>query len=244
MRSKGFWWWLGLAVVGQGRLVAVPMGWLELRPTYINSSDTTRTENEVGLGMRWNETNTASFVQEFQINPNEAGLGDAYLKGEFPKLFKSSRLSFDYEPRLYLPVSQGNRDQGFIGAARNYFKLETPLTANVSLGIWEIPIFYAYSRSSTDLSTGIVVNPWFENQIEFLAFFSFFDDKLKIKVPLIVQSIFQRDTDSTQVVKLYPEAIFAVTSQLGIGAGYSTDNLIAEDGFGKGWGQLIVNYAL
>lgn len=241
----------------------------DLRPSWSSERGAMRLENEIALEVALSSQFHLGYTQEFQANlfePSGEASGinpqanDGYLKGEWKDAWKLGRTGFSYETRVYLPTHAPERDAGLITALRNYAKISYEASDNLEFTLWEVPILHVYNRPGTEGAEGPEANPLFENRIYLSTNLSFFDKKLNLKIPIILQTIRHasfsegsKHNDSwSHVLWVYPELTYALSEKTSIGLGYYSENLIADDfsasdfagGFQKGITQIIFQQSL
>lgn len=179
-----------------------------------------------------------SLVSTSQSNVVEFQMGHGYLWGEFGNLLadRATGFSLSWEPRLYLPTHAEERQYGFVAATRQYLKVEFELSPQVGLFLWEVPIFYSYRQSGYVTDDEPTANPSFENRMEFGPRLSFFNDKLRFKLPVVLQSIRTRNFDGAapnnnrwvHYLWINPEAVVQVSETTTIGLSYYSDSLMDD----------------
>ncbi len=241
-------------------------GSLELRPSWISAKGSFHSENEFGLEYQVGENRTLGYVQEFRAsfynpksNPAEGlkpSLGDGYLRAEFADVLRVLNLSVTYEPRFYLPTSFNERAAGFLAGTRQYLKFNFAVSQSLSLFFWEVPILAAYSKNGFLADGEFAANRQFENRIELGPLFSFFQDTIKLKMPLILQSLkypsfhaSAKNNDSwVHQLAFYPEVLVRVAKNTQVGLAYCSDSLIADDfsreNLGPGFKNGVIQFVL
>jgi len=247
------------------------IGNIDLRPSYTSKAGEFHTENYVELGYQFNPKTQVSAAHNFTTNlydPQAADSSlklaavDAYLRAKFNKIWVSSdtKLSLSYQPRFYLPITQANRDAGMLTAIRNYLTLTQELTDSISFSTVLLPILHVYSRSGSVASDGTAkANPFLEGRVYFVTDFTL-TKKLSLSLPVMFHATryanFQAGAKLNNTwgyfMWVFPEIIYALTPQIGVGLAYYSDNLVKEDlsgftfgeGLEKGITQLVLQASL
>lgn len=242
------------------------LGSAEIRPSYKSQMGEFHSEDSVFLGYQFNRDNSVVYKQEFNTNiydpklaSAQSGLNgylvDGYLKEKVNNIYSSGNLSLGYEGRQYLPTWTAKRDAGMITALRNYAKLKYQASSNLALTFEEVPVVHVYQQAGSMTSKGPVANPIFENRAS-VGFEYSFSDKLKLIAPVLLSDVRTRSysvnaaNDSKWLHKVWvnPEVYYSVNSNVVVGMGYYSENLIKNNnfmdsavgaGFEQGTTQLI-----
>ncbi len=188
---------------------------VDLRPSWSPKKNDSRFENEFALNYRATENLNLSYVQEFQTPPFE--LRDGYFKTE-QKLSHRIRL----ETRSILPTNSVEREKPLNFAFR-------PILTFVLIG---------EESRSIELSESIVArwyresleNNFFENRMELISKYSFFSEKLLLKLPIVWQSLKRKELVE-QILWISSEVIYALDESISVGLAFYSENLITENGF-------------
>lgn len=222
---------------------------VDLRPSWTTGKGSTGTENELAGGYTFSPNAFAGYVQEFRTNlftttqtPLGDGTGfrlwDGYFKGDFQDLWVSrgKNFAFGYEPRLYLPTMSDERLNGFVAGTRQYLKLSYRPSPDYEFNLWEVPVAYAYLYNGYEGPEGPLANKTVENRLELQYRGWFFNRKLVVKVPLILQNIRYREFGDAKnsdrwchQLWVYPEVIYSVSPTTGVGFSYYSENLVRDD---------------
>jgi len=225
------------------------IGSLEIRPSYRSNLGEFHSEDSLFLGYQFNKTNNLVYKQEFNTNlydpklaATTSGLNgylfDGYFRGRSNNLYKADSFSMSYEARGYLPTWSVKRSAGLITAVRNYAKLKYQASPGVAFTCDVVPVVHLYQQAGSLTLKGPVANPIFESR-ESLGFEYQVSDNLKVLVPILISSSRYRAYDSRAINnnqwghKLWvnPEVFYSVNSNLNLGLGYYTDNLIKNNNF-------------
>lgn len=245
---------------------------IDLRPSWNANESSTHMENEIGAEYRPSLDTGYGYTQEFLVRFNApAGLdasdyyrsrfGDGYLYGNFGGLVDLGQsLSFTYEPRLYFPTSGLEEGTGFILGTRQYLKLDWQITSFLGLSFAEVPILRWHSRAGYEAREELYANHTFENRIEVGPELSFFQEKLKISLPLIFQARRHRNFEpeaignNTWTYSLWfaPEAVMQVAESTHVGLSYYSDYFTDDNftnwdlgtGLGHGTFQAVIQQSL
>jgi len=198
---------------------------VDLRPSWSSARGTVHSENEASLSYQFNERTSLAYVQEFGTGHLGEGidllLGDGYLRA-----FRAQAVSgVDYTLRLYAPTRREDREAGRLTILRNHFYVPAQVSNWLTLSFTEIPIWHVYSTPDP--------HPSLENRMEWAAEMSFFDEKLKVKIPVILQNVWNSDSTWTNLFWVNPEVIYSVSETTGLGLAFYTQNLI-EDSLSHG----------
>lgn len=262
-----------LTAVATAPSAATLTGWLDVRPSWSDSEQRFHSENEVALEYRFREDRAIGYVQEFRSNLLKGGnesdivgfeflLGNGYFLGDVSNLLVSrgQAVTLSWEPRVYLPTPAAERDAGMVLATRQYLKLNWDLSPGLALFFWDAPIGYVYTAGGYEGEDGPVANPAFENRIELGAQLSFFQDKISLRLPVVLQSVRHRQFNAEAVnnnawahsVWINPEVMVQVAEKTSVGLAYYSDNLADEQlanadlraGLSKGVVQLIFQQSI
>ncbi len=239
-------------------------GVLEMRPTATaKGPNNFTTENTLGLGYQFNPNFEIGAVQYIDTNvrsskPSRTGadviIQDSFIRAKFNNIYQTEKLSFGFEPRVYLPTRAAFRDAGGITFIRNYFKLAYKASSAVTLSFMELPIPYFSSRAGT----GTTANIAFENRLYFIADFDL-GKGFAFSLPLFFHQTKNRDFAPAarggkwdHFVYTWPELTYAVAPNATIGVAFYTDNFLTADnrgldianGFAKGAFQAILGLSL
>ncbi len=248
-------------------------GWFDLRPSWSDSSRRFHSENEAALEYRFKEDRAVGYTQEFRSNLLKGGvdsdrdgfefeLGDGYLWGDVSNILANDleTLTLSWEPRLYLPTMRSGRDSGMVFSTRQYLKLNWDVQEHFALFLWDAPIGYVYSAAGYDGDDGLTANRAFENRIELGARLSLFQDRLTLRLPVILQSVRHRkfvaeatNHDAwTHSVWIHPEIMVQVAAKTSVGLAYYSDSLADEQlakadlssGLKRGVIQLVLQQSI
>lgn len=250
--------------------VSKVVGTMDLRPSMRLADDSFHTENAFELGYQFAPGRILTAVQYFETNlsnpsPNISGANvtvyDTYLRARFNKLWedKDLGLSFSYQNRTYLPVSQASRDKGMIATFRNYLTLSKTISDSVTFTFSELPIFGVYDRPGVVNAKGeLTANMAFENRLYFITDISLVKD-LRLSLPLFLYQTRARsmagavnDAAWTFTAVVWPELTYTVADNMSLGLSYYSSNLIAKDfsqttisdGLSKGTVQVVLGATL
>jgi len=243
------------------------IGGVDIRPSWASKAGNVYSENFVELGYQFNPNTKLTFVHDFNndlVSPQgspDDGINltavDAFVRTRLNNIYTipSTNMNLSYESRIYLPITQFDRDNGAVTTLRNYFKLRMPVTERVAFTVMELPIFHLFNRTGTIAADGSSnANYFFENRVYAIADFTI-TDRLSLSVPLMFH--FKRFNDFAgaansgkwqYILWTYPELSFSVNPNLTLGLAYYSDNLIKSDlsnfdlgnGFEKGVFQISV----
>jgi len=253
-------------------------GWLDLRPTWMLEERSLQGENEVAVEYRFRTDRGTGYTQEFHATLFEPEtvetkrsvffLGDGYFWGNFAGILQWRRLTVSYEPRVYLPTYAPEREAGLILATRQYLKLEFAFNETVSAFLWEVPVLPLYGAGGTSESLVDEVgdpyrlhhsNARFENRMEAGLNLTLLSEKIKIRLPLIVQSLRMHDYHPeaenndqwAHILWTYPEVLVQVGENSVLGFAYYSGTLIdekftqfAENGFSEGAFQVVLQQSI
>jgi len=226
-----------------------PLGNLEIRPSYKSLSGEFHSEDSAFLGVQLNSNDSIVYKQEFNTNIydpklNEAQNGlnafltDGYLKEKLNNLYSNGNFSLSYEGRQYVPTWSVRKQAGLITAVRNYAKLKYQASPSLLLTFEEVPVLHVYQQSGSVTSKGPVANPIFENRAS-VGFEYTFSDRLKLSVPLLLSDVRTRSYDPSALnnsrwlhkVWVNPEIFYTVSSNIMLGMGFYSENLIKNNDF-------------
>jgi len=209
---------------------------LDLRPSWSTVQGTVHTENEGAMAYWLSPEMSVGYVQEFHTGHLHDGvdfhLGDGYLRGIKTSLFPG----VDYTLRAYLPTKEEERAAGRITALRQHFYLPWAVNNWFTLSFTEVPIVHFFSQDSDPDGKS---NARLENRTEWAMEFVLLKEKLRAKLPLIVQHIYHRDSSWSHALWISPEAIYSVAEKTGVGLAYYSQPLNHE-GFSSGMENGIV----
>lgn len=224
----------------QGKII----GNIDLRPSLTVTGNKLYTEDTVELGYEFSPGRSVSVVQYFETNlldPAEDGqngisptIYDTFLRAKVGKILedKENGLSFGYQNRTYLPVSENSRAQGMIATFRNYLTVSKTLGSSVKLTLSELPIFPVYSQAGANGKA----NPAFENRIYLIGDIDI-TEKLSVSIPLLFWATAYRSFDVGAknnakvnfMAMIYPEVTYMLTDNVSVGVAYWSGNLVAAD---------------
>lgn len=246
------------------------VGGIDFRPSMRLGDGSLHTENSLELGYQFARGRILSYMQYFETNLSNpsaeiSGMNtavyDGTLRARLGKLLenKDLGLSFSYENRLYLPISQLSRDQGMLTTVRNYFTVAKKLNDSVTLSLSEIPILGIYDRPGIlHAGGGATANMMFENRV-YVTIDIALSDALSLSLPLqLYQTKARRmagasnDGAWTFTAMIYPELSYALADNIYLGVAYYSSNLIApdftrttiQDGIGAGTIQAVLGATL
>ena len=230
------------------------VGMLDLRPSWMSSTNTYDTQNNVLAGYRIGNKMEFNVYQEFntgiynpaagtQPSQMELSSGQGYAGTKFMNIWSDARVapktSLTYNPRFYFPTRPADADRGMITQWRNYLVLNRKLSDTVSFTFMEIPILHAYSRPGTVFPTGGgkgVANPIVENRFYLITDFSFFKGKLNLSLPVFIHLALNRPFAPDPmggkvgyVIYTWPELVYNMHPNMQVGMAVFTDNLVASD---------------
>jgi hypothetical protein len=241
------------------------LGSLEVRPSYKSIVGEFHSEDSAVLGYQFNKNNSLVYKQEFNTNLYDPSLPESksginaylfegYLKAKANNVYQNGDLSLSYEGRQYFPTWSVKRDAGMLTALRNYAKVKYQLTSAVALTAEEVPVIHLYNQAGSMGAKGPNANPFFENRASIGLDYAF-SDKLKLSIPLLVSSVRTRAYDNLAAnndkwghkVWVNPEIYYSVNSNVVVGMGYYSDNLVRSnfsdtaigDGLNQGTTQFI-----
>lgn len=254
--------------------VAVPtagslFGGVDIRPGYRSSVGSFNNEDFAQVGYRFGNANSVYYRQEFSTNiyspTGNQGLNALMLSGSFRAKVnniwqdKQAGLSFSIEPRVYVPTEAAKRDNGFITAFRNYFKIRQQLSRTAYLQLSDSPILHVYSRGNGIVRGTPTANPLAENRVLLEAEVELFVPGLTLYLPLELQTIHYHAAGGLKYSRawnhfltFWPELTYPVATNVRMGLAFRTENLVTNnlsnttigDAFRLGTTQLIFNATL
>lgn len=229
-KSALFLWGLTLTCAVQAAPAASTLeASLDLRPSWSSVQGTVHSENEGAFAYWLSPDVSLGYVQEFHTGHLADGVdlhaGDGYVRGQKSQLLPG----VDYTLRVYLPTKLSERDAGRITALRQHFYVPLAVNGWLTLSFTEIPIAHFFSRDTDPEGKS---NARLENRTEWAMEFVLLKERLRAKLPLIVQNVYHRDSSWSHVVWVNPEAIFAIAEKTGVGLAYYSQPL-NQDGFSK-----------
>lgn len=206
---------------------------LDLRPSWSPQKSEVRAENEMALAYQVNDQIKLSYVQEFNA---PFGLKSGYLKTE-NTITKRLRV----ENRIFLPTDPAERELTFNGGFR-------PIVAYTLWGD---------ESRGIELSESVVArwyrealeNSSYENRVELVPFYSLFQDRLALKLPLVWQLINNR-TSWDHLLWINPEVTYAVDEHVRVGVAYYSESFTRPNGmdiisaFQQGTIQMVMQASL
>lgn len=223
-------------------------GWIDLRPGWYGADNSASAENEAALQYTLGKNRAVGYTQEFSnsffsnSNPGTGfglTMGDGYLWGQATELFKVPGLpiTVDYEPRVYLPTLGEARYQSFMLSTRQYLKAKWQATNNLAFFIWEAPVFSWYRDRGFEQDGAMYANHFYENRIETGLQLGFFEDRLRIRLPIIWQAFANYDFDATawnngrwtSDVWLSPEVVYDIGTATTVGVAYYSDTIAGDE---------------
>ena len=153
------------------------------------------------------------YVQEFKAKGLGIERGDGYARWEW---------GF-YTLRFYLPKEDR------VTSLQNRFYFPWALTGHFALSLTEIPIFHVFSSLL-----------W-ENRSEWALEMTFLREKLRARLPLIVQNIRNQDRSWEHLVWVSPEVIYSIGEKTGLGVAYNNDGMTPLK---EGAIQLVLQQAI
>jgi len=161
-------------------------------------------------------------------------VNDGFLRARFNNLWKSSdeKLSFSYQPRVYLPVDSDSRDKGMVVALRNYLILNRNITDDLSVSLMELPIVHLFSQPGFNGTP----NPIFENRVLLIGNASL-SKVISVSVPIMFHAKRNRDYQQgaalnnawAYVLWVNPEVTFTTSANTAVALGYYSSNLVESD---------------
>jgi len=218
-------------------------GWIDLRPSWNPEGKSSHAENEVGVEYLLIPDRSVGYTQEFRMDFEPSGnfqLADGYLWSELSHFVDfTPTLSLSYEPRVYLPTSAFDKQAGLIASTRQYLKLHWQISETFALFLWEVPILAVHTQPGYEEDEEIISNRYFENRIEFGPQVSLFQERITLKVPLVLQSLRHHDFNEdalynatwTHELWVYPSVMGKLTDTTFLGAAYYSDNFLQANGF-------------
>jgi hypothetical protein len=242
---------------------------LELRPSFPAKSSSVYGENAAEISLKASPNILLGYAQEFTNNFQNGNpqledgaqlmLADGYAKVSINNIWQSSHSSFGLQPRLYFPTKQDKRENGMVTATRLYFNFQHKFSQITALKLSWLPIAHIYNRSGYQDTRGVFhSNPVFEHRIYAGPELSL--GAARFGLPLRFYSTryaaFRVDANRNDswenFLTLHPELVFALSPNIGLGAGYETGSLLSRDfqtinateGFLSGIAQIILRLSL
>jgi hypothetical protein len=226
------------------------VGLVDLRPSWLMKKGTWDTENTARAGYQFNKTLQVDYTQYFNTNLRASGMAPltpdtkfafdvGFVRALVNDIYTSTdkTVSLSYQAQVYTPTNSQLRDAGMITYVRNYIMLKKVLNDSVSLSAMELVIPHIYSQSGSVVAGVPTANPIYENRIYLIADFTLIKDTLTFSLPLMFNSTRYRDYASgatlnnrwQHVLWTWPELIYSVTPNVGVGLSYYSDNFIKDD---------------
>lgn len=224
----------------------------DLRPSWIPKTGQLYGFYSADLSYRLTPTNIVGYQQQVFQDLRNAGtltngsavrVFDGYFYAQWNELPLSSvyRVTFDFEPRLYLPTDPMKRGPGFLTQARAYFKVRSRVGEQLTFLFMEVPILHLYSRAGSGSGSPndpAFANPVFENRVYFAVIATSPDKRWSIYFPVILGSTRYASyaagatlNDSwDHQIWIYPELLFQATDELSVGVGYESRSFINSGG--------------
>lgn len=218
-----------------------PIGYLDLRPSWITKTGGFTTENTAEVGAKVTPDTSVAYMQGFNTNlfdPTSPELNSGMrlelspgaIRTKVNNLWKneSEGLTLSYENRAYLPIDTASRDRGFITAFRNYIRLSKSFTDRVKVALSDAVIPIVNSRNGNIGSTGLASpNSIFENRL-YLETDLQLTDRLSISLPLMFHQTrlanYRADAINNDSWVFYvctgPEIDYAITENFTLGLAY------------------------
>ncbi len=250
------------------------IGLVDLRPTYKSTHGSFNTENYAQFGYKFESGNSIYVRQEFNTNLYDPGLSEARsglnativdgsIRAKINNILqdKALGLSFNWEPRLYVPTNPIKRDAGQIAGVRSYFKVRKQFTPTASIQLSDSPIAHFYSQNGALVAGKSVANPLVENRILLEVEFEIPGVQgLSLYIPMEFASVRNRDFSTkaafnnrwSHKLGVWPELTYPVAKTVRVGLAYRSESFVKgdlsdtsfSDGFKKGVAQVILNASL
>lgn len=244
---------------------AAVIGVFEIRPSYTTKSGKVVGEDFVEAGYQINKDLSISYVQGLEHNMwqghREAGqtgldlyaTGDSFLRAKINNIYVSAdgNTSLSYQPRIYFPIIQADRDNGMVTKLRQYLTLSQKIDETFSVSLSYVNVLHAFSQAAgtVNADTGIAsANKNIENRL-YLIGSAKLSDKLSFSLPLFLYQSHYREAGAgvensnawSYAMDSWPELSYAIDSNYSVGAAFRTDNLLdgVSEALENGVAQLV-----
>lgn len=226
--------------------------WIDLRPSWVPGTGRWHGFHTADAAVALSRRSWLGYQQQIFQNLHGASSltggsavapFDGFLYAQLNRIDLGSeyRLTFSFEPRLYVPTHGVKRDQGFLTQARLYLRLESEVSRQLSFQLISVPILHVYSRAGTGgASPGDpgVANPLFEHRLYLAASATSPDGRWSLYFPIIFSTTryssfaagASRSDSWDAQLWIYPELLYRATRNLSVGLGYESSDFLSSAG--------------
>lgn len=227
-------------------------GTLDLRAEYWGFPGAWDTSNFFQIGYQFNPDVKVSWYQGFDSNiykanltqiPGAAGLNpvwdQGFLRTRVSNIWKSGKLEFDYESRIYVPTLSFDSQMGNVTRLYNAFKLIDKFNDTFTFSAIGVVSPQIYNVAGTAFGGP---NPWLENRLYLVTDIQI-TSKLSLTFPILLYQDKYRDYAANPVnillggssgdwgyyLYVWPELDYALTENLTLGLAYVSGNMVKPD---------------
>ncbi len=216
---------------------------LEVRPTYSRITGKMDTEDTIEVGYQFSKNVKLSYAQFLRTNLVDSFTSDnkgvnlrgdgGFLRMRVNNFYVSGdkKTKLSYQGRINTPTDDSMSGTGMIGSLYNGFAVSQDI-GNLTLSLWEVPIFWAYSKSGS----GTAANPIYQNRAMIVADWQI-TPSLLLSVPLIFDAQRNRQfapsalSDRWQYnLWAWPELDYTINTVHTVGIAFRSANFMASDG--------------
>lgn len=217
-------------------------GMLDMRPSLTVTGSNAYMENALEAGYKFSPNVQLTYLAAFDTNladSTKQGLGlkmwNGFFRMRVRNLLQSDdkSLALSYQGRLYTPTDTDEQAKGYVTSLRTYLSLTKKISNNFSLGLHEIPVLHAYSKSGFN---GRANRALFENRLMLDSTIQIIGP-VSLYVPIIYSlSTYQNhiagavnNNATTSTIFIYPELGVELSANHSVGLSYYSGNLVKGD---------------